>query len=205
MQRSPKRHVQSQRPRAGSEGSGRQEQGAASVRPPVLSCSKRLLILAGIIIYFRGKAGNSAPGPWSWPLHPFPQLQNQGTGDTLRAHSGAGPPHSDCSNHRSGDNTGQPSDLVRERGVMKKGNAPRRNAPTKHATLQRARGTKKSHPGRGPTGTGSSRLGSNSRTPRGPGKALREEAPHDGIARPRRRGTGKKGERPARIPTTPHS
>lgn len=32
--------------------------------------------------------------------------------------------------------TGQPSDPVREWGVMEKGNAPRRSAPTKHAALQ---------------------------------------------------------------------
>lgn len=161
------------------------------------------MIIAGIIIYFRGKGGNSASPrrPWSWPLDPFPQLQNQGTGDTLRVRSGAGPPHSGCSNHYSGDDTGQPSDSVREWGVMKKGNAPRRSAPTKHATLQRARGTKNSRPGRGPTGTGSSRLGRHSRIPRCPhseGKALREVAPHDSITQPHGRGTGKKGERPAR-------
>lgn len=115
------------------------------------------MIIAGIIIYFRGKGGNSASPrrPWSWPLDPFPQLQNQGTGDTLRARSGAGPPHSGCSNHYSGDDTGQPSDAVREWGVMKKGNAPRRSAPTKHATLQRARGTKNSRPGRGRVAAGS--------------------------------------------------
>lgn len=97
-------------------------------------------------------------GPWSWPPDPLPQLQNQGTGDMLRARSGAAPPHSGCSNHHSGDNTGQPSDPVREWGVMEKGNAPRRSAPTKHAALQRVRGTKNSH---------RDRLGRNSRIPRG--------------------------------------
>lgn len=54
--------------------------------------------------------------------------------------------------------TGQPSDPVREWGVMEKGNAPRRSAPTKHAALQRVRGTKNSH---------RDRLGRNSRIPRG--------------------------------------